>query len=53
MKSIIKIACCVLGSVLIGCFANQLETVSGSVFFTLGIILVVLSIAQICKQENR
>jgi len=52
MKSIIWFVCCALGSVLIGCFANQLETIAGCLPFTLGIIMVVFSVVQMCKREN-
>ena len=39
-----------IGSVMIGYFANQLNTIVGSVCFTLGVILLVVSIM---KYANR
>lgn len=40
----------VVGSVMIGYFANRLDTIVGSVCFTLGIVLLVSSIM---KYANR
>ena len=40
-----------LGSVLIGFFANQLDTLWGCVCFTLGIVLLVCSSMSLSKQE--
>ena len=40
-----------LGSVLIGFFANQLDTILGCVCFTLGIVLLVCSSMSTSKQE--
>ena len=39
-----------IGSIMIGYFANRLDTIAGSVCFTLGIVLLVFSIA---KYANR
>ena len=47
MKKIITIG---IGSIMIGYFANRLDTIVGSVCFTLGIVLLVFSIA---KYANR
>ena len=47
MKKIITIG---IGSVMIGYFANRLDTIVGSVCFTLGIVLLVSSIV---KYGNR
>lgn len=44
MKKIFQIFCCALGGGMIGFFANQLDTVAGVVFFTLGVVLLVGSI---------
>ena len=41
----------VLGSVLIGFFANQLDTILGCVCFILGIILLVGSSMSMLKQD--
>ena len=40
-----------LGSVLIGFFANQLDTIWGCICFTLGIVLLVCSSMSMSKQE--
>ena len=47
MKKIITIG---IGSIMIGYFANRLDTIVGSVCFTLGIVLLVSSIM---KYANR
>ncbi len=52
MKKILQIACCALGSGMIGFFANQLNTVIGSVFFTIGVAMLVASIIIISKQDK-
>lgn len=52
MKKIIQIACCALGSGMVGYFANQLNTVAGCVFFTLGIAMLAGSIVAISKQSK-
>ncbi len=52
MKKIIQIACCALGSGMIGFFANQLNTVIGCIFFTLGVVLLVGSIVLVSKQDK-
>ena len=40
MKKVIQAICCAVGGGMIGFFANQLDTVVGSVCFTLGIVLL-------------
>lgn len=52
MKKIIQIACCALGSGMIGFSANQLNTVVGSVLFTLGVVMLVISIVLITKEDK-
>lgn len=52
MKKFIQIACCAIGSGMIGFFANQLDTVIGSVFFTLGVAMLVVLIIVISKQDK-
>ncbi len=52
MKKIIQIICCVVGSVMIGFFANQLNTSVGSLCFTIGVVLLVDSIILISKQDK-
>ena len=52
MKKVLQVICCALGSGMIGVFANQLNTVVGCVFFTLGIVLLVGSIVLVSKQDK-
>ena len=52
VRNIIKWLCVMLlGSVLIGFFANQLDTIWGCVCFILGIVLLVFSSMSMSKQE--
>ena len=54
VSNIFKWMCVMLlGSVLIGFFANQLDTVVGSVCFTLGIVMLVASTIIMCKKDNK
>ena len=50
MKKVLQIICCALGSGMVGFFANQLNTVVGCVFFTLGITLLVGSIILVSEK---
>ena len=52
MKKAFHIICCAAGSGMIGFFANQLNTVVGCVFFTLGVALLVGSIILVSKQDK-
>ena len=52
MKKVFQIICCAVGGGMIGFFANQLNTVIGCVFFTLGVILLVGSIILVSKQDK-
>ena len=52
MKTMIQIICCAVGSGMIGFFANQLNTVVGCVFFTLGIALLVGSIILVSEKDK-
>ena len=52
MKKVLQVICCAVGSGMIGYFANQLNTVVGSVCFTLGVVLLVASIVLISKRDN-
>ena len=52
MKKAFHVICCAAGSGMIGFFANQLDTVVGSVCFTLGIVLLVASIIIMSKKDN-
>ncbi len=52
MKKVFQVICCAIGSGMIGFFANQLNTVVGCVFFTLGVALLVGSIILVSKQDK-
>ena len=52
MKKVLQIICCAAGGGMIGFFANQLNTIIGSVCFTIGIVLLVGSIILISSQEK-
>ena len=52
MKKVLQVICCAVGSGMIGFFANQLNTVVGSICFTLGVVLLVASITVIWKKDN-
>ena len=52
MKKVIQASCCAVGGGMIGFFANQLNTVIGCVFFTLGVALLVGSIILVSKQDK-
>ena len=52
MKTTVQTICCALGSGMIGFFANRLNTVVGSILFTIGVILLVGAIVMITKKDN-
>lgn len=52
MKKVFQVICCAAGAGMIGFFANQLNTVVGCVFFTLGVALLVSSIVLISKKNK-
>ena len=52
MKKVFQVICCAVGGGMIGFFANQLDTVIGCVFFTLGVTLLVGSIILVSKQDK-
>lgn len=52
MKKIFQVIGCALGGGMIGYFANQLNTVVGSVCFAVGVALLVASIIMISKKDN-
>ena len=52
MKNFLQVICCASGAGMIGFFANQLNTVIGCVFFTLGIVSLVCSIILVSKQDK-
>ena len=51
MKKFLQVICCALGRGMIGFFANRLNTVIGAVCFTLGVAMLVVSIALFTKSE--
>ena len=52
MKKVFQVVCCATGAGMIGFFANQLNTVGGCVFFTLGVALLVSSIILVSKEDK-
>lgn len=52
MKKVFQVICCAAGAGMIGFFANQLNTVVGCVFFTLGVALLVGSIILVSKKDK-
>jgi hypothetical protein len=52
MKKVFQVICCATGAGMIGFFANQLNTVVGCVFFTLGVALLVGSIILVSKKDK-
>ena len=50
MKKVLQVICCADGAGMIGFFANQLNTVIGCVFFTIGVVLLVSSIILVSKK---
>ena len=52
MNKLFQVFCCAGGGMLIGFFANKLDTVYGCVFFTLGVALLTGSIILISKKDK-
>ena len=52
MKKVFNFICCATGAGMIGFFANQLNTLVGCVFFTLGVVLLVGSIILVSKEDK-
>ncbi len=52
MKKVFQVICCATGAGMIGFFANQLNTIIGCVFFTLGVTLLVGSIILVIEQDK-
>ena len=52
MKKVLQVICCAAGAGMIGFFANQLNTVMGCVFFTIGVTLLVSSTILSSKQDK-
>ena len=53
MKKFFRVFCCTTGGALIGFYAKLLDTTIGCLFFTLGILLLVSSLAAISKEEKK
>lgn len=52
MKNTLTTIGCVIGGLLVGFFANQLTTLIGGIFFTVGVLLLAVSIYLRTKKEN-
>ena len=52
MKKVLQVICCAVGGGMIGFFANKLNTIVGSVCFTLGVVMLVASIIIVSKKDN-
>ena len=52
MKKVFQVICCATGAGMIGFFANQLNTVVGCVFLTLGVALLVGSIILVSNKNK-
>ncbi len=52
MKKVFQVISCAVGSGMIGFFANRLKTVVGAVCFTLGVVMLVASIAMFSINKN-
>lgn len=52
MKKALQMIACGLGGAMIGFFANRLDTMLGATLFTLGILLLVGSIALTAKASK-
>lgn len=50
MKRAFRFFCCGIGGSMIGYWAKWLDTAIGSLFFTLGVVLVALSLISIGKE---
>jgi hypothetical protein len=46
------VVCCAVGGILIGFFANQLNTVVGCVLFALGILMMAASAYGLSRKEK-
>ena len=53
IKKVFQVICCAVGAGMIGFFANQLNTVMGCLFFTLGVTLLVGSIVLVSKKDKK
>ena len=53
MKRILQIVLSAVGGMLIGLFANRLNTVIGCLCFVLGVVLLTASIAMLSASDDR
>lgn len=53
MKKVLQIVLSAVGGMLIGLFANRLNTVVGCLCFVLGVVLLTASIAMLSGSDNR
>ena len=53
IKKVFQVICCAVGAGMIGFFANQLNTVMGCLFFTLGVTLLVGSIVLVSRKIKK
>ena len=51
MKKIIYIIGCVIGGILVGFFAGKLNTILGTVMFTIGVCLLTFSAYKASKEK--
>ncbi|MBO5908045.1 MAG: hypothetical protein J6Q85_07865 [Clostridia bacterium] len=52
MKKALQVISCATGGAMIGFYANQLNTLTGGVCFTIGVVLLVVSIVINSKNKN-
>lgn len=53
MNNTIWIICCILGTLMIGFFAKDLDSGLGVVLYTIGVFLLSFSIGNITKNKNK
>lgn len=52
MKKAYYILCCIAGSSMIGYFSGQLHSIAGTLFFTIGVAVLIGSIAFLTKERK-
>ena len=53
MKKILQIVLAAGGGVMIGAFANQLDTIIGCVCFAIGIVILIVSVTMITDTKYK
>ena len=53
MKKVLQIGLAAGGGIMIGVFANQLETIIGCVCFVIGIVMLTVSVTMITDTKYR